>query len=72
MTSFMWRVLGGTLLAALMSGCANTPRGAMGIPWWPQGPGDPPEEARCAEPATATPCRVPDASHPGHGQEDSP
>jgi hypothetical protein len=63
MRSLLLRVLGSTLLAALLAGCANTPR-AMGIPWWPQGPGDAPEEARCAEAAPATPCPTADSSIP--------
>ena len=55
MTRLMLRLLGSALLATLVAGCANTPR-AMGIPWWPQGPGNAPDQVRCAEPATATPC----------------
>lgn len=33
------RWLGGGVLAVLLAGCANSPK-AMGIPWWPQGPGN--------------------------------
>ncbi len=38
MTRFLLLVCGG-ILAAAISGCANTPK-SKGIPWWPQGPGN--------------------------------
>lgn len=31
-------------LALAIAGCANTPTNRMGIPWWPQGPGNAPTE----------------------------
>lgn len=38
------RLLCGTILAAAIAGCANTPK-SKGIPWWPQGPGNTAENA---------------------------
>lgn len=32
-------------LALTIAGCAGTPTNGVGIPWWPQGPGDTPVEA---------------------------
>ena len=38
-----FRLLCGVILAAAITGCANTPK-SKGIPWWPQGPGNAAED----------------------------
>jgi 2-iminobutanoate/2-iminopropanoate deaminase len=37
------RLLCGVILAAAITGCANTPK-SKGMPWWPQGPGNTAED----------------------------